>query len=60
MWIDRFQYGHAVSPFMVPILRGFVLAHATAIAYLAAYGELAIELTLVSGLLVCVASTGGK
>jgi len=34
---------------MVPVLRGFVLPHATAIAFLVAYGELAIGLALVLG-----------
>jgi len=59
MWIDGFLNGHAVYPFMVPVLQGFVLPHATAIAYLAAYGELAIGLALVSGFLVRVASICG-
>lgn len=59
MWIDRFLSQHAVYPFMVPILRDFVLPHASAIAYLAAYGELAIGLALVSGYLVRIASICG-
>ena len=59
MWIDGFLKGQAVYPFMVPVLQGFVLPHATAIAYLAAYGELAIGLALVSGLLVRAASLCG-
>lgn len=58
MWIHRFlQEGS--YPFMVPILRGFVLTHATAIAFLTAYGELAIGLALVLGILVRVASLFG-
>ena len=58
-WIDRFLQGGAVYPFMVPVLRGFVLPHRTAIAFLVAYGELAIGLALVLGLLVRIASVAG-
>src|SRR6516225_4796313 len=57
-WINRFLEGGAY-PFMVPVLRGFVLTHATAIAFLVAYGELAIGIALVSGVLVRPASAGG-
>ena len=44
---------------MVPILRGFVLPHATAISFLVAYGELAIGLSLVLGLMVRASSVCG-
>jgi thiosulfate dehydrogenase [quinone] large subunit len=44
---------------MIPVLRGFVLPHATAIAFLVAYGELAIGMALVSGVLVRPASAFG-
>ncbi len=47
-WINKFLEGGAY-PFMAPILRGFVLPHATVIAFLVAYGELAIGLVLVLG-----------
>lgn len=57
-WIGRFLEDGAY-PFMVPILRGFVLPHGTAIAFLVAYGELAIGLALVLGLLVRMASASG-
>jgi uncharacterized membrane protein YphA (DoxX/SURF4 family) len=57
-WINRFL-AEGAYPFMVPMLRGFVLPHATAIAFLAAYGELAIGLTLVCGVLVRPASAAG-
>ncbi len=57
-WINRFIAGGAY-PFMIPVLRGFVLAHATVIAFLVAYGELAIGLALVLGLLVRGASICG-
>jgi len=57
-WINRFLEEGAY-PFMKPILNGFVLAHATPIAFLVAYGELAIGLSLVSGILVRAASAFG-
>lgn len=59
MWIRQFLSQHAAYPFMVPILRDFVLSHATVIALLAAYGELAIGLALVFGVLVRTASLFG-
>jgi len=57
-WIDKFLTDGAY-PFIVPVLRGFVLPHATAIAFLVAYGEFAIGLALVFGLLVRPASAFG-
>ena len=57
-WINKFLEGGAY-PFMVPILRGFVLPHATVIAFLVAYGEFAIGLALTLGILVRSASLGG-
>jgi uncharacterized membrane protein YphA (DoxX/SURF4 family) len=57
-WINRFLDGGAY-PFMTRILRGFVLAHATPIAFVVAYGELAIGLALVLGVLVRSASWCG-
>jgi len=57
-WINRFL-AHGVYPFMAPILQGFVLRHGTAIAFLVAYGELAIGLGLVLGILVRTASLCG-
>ncbi len=57
-WINKFLEGGAY-PFMAPILRGFVLPHATSIAFLVAYGELAIGLALVLGILVRSASLCG-
>ena len=44
---------------MVPVLKNFVLSHSTLIAFLVAYGELAIGLSLVSGILVRPASMCG-
>lgn len=57
-WINRFLEG-GTYPFMVPVLRGFVLPHARALAFLVAYGELAVGISLVSGVLVRVASGFG-
>ncbi len=57
-WIHKFLDGGAY-PFMVPVLRGFVLPHATAIALLAGYGEFAIGLALCLGILVRPASVAG-
>lgn len=57
-WINRFLE-HGAYPFMVPVLKDFVLPHGTAIAFLVAYGELAIGLGLVLGLMVRPASVGG-
>lgn len=58
-WIDRFLAGGAAYPFMAPVLRDFVLPHKTSIAFLVAYGELAIGLGLVVGWLVRPASIAG-
>jgi len=57
-WINKFLEGGAY-PFMAPILRGFVLPHATSIAFLVAYGELAIGLALFLGVMVRSASFCG-
>lgn len=58
-WINRFLQDGAAYPFMVPVLQGFVLPHATAIAFLVAYGELAIGLALLLGICVRPASAFG-
>lgn len=57
-WINRFLADGAY-PFMAPVLQKFVLPHATAIAFLVAYGELAIGLALLLGILVRPASIAG-
>jgi len=57
-WINRFLEGGAY-PWMAPVLRNFVLPHGTAIAFLVAYGELAIGIALVLGVLVRAASACG-
>jgi len=57
-WINRFL-AEGVYPFMVPVLKNFVLPHATPIAFLVAYGEMAIGVALVLGILVRPASICG-
>lgn len=57
-WMNRFIEDGAY-PFMKPVLKSFVLPHATPIAFLVAYGELSIGLSLVSGVLVRAASFFG-
>jgi uncharacterized membrane protein YphA (DoxX/SURF4 family) len=57
-WINRFLADGAY-PFMVPVLRNFVVPHGTAIAFLVAYGEFAIGVALIFGVLVRPASVFG-
>jgi uncharacterized membrane protein YphA (DoxX/SURF4 family) len=57
-WINGFLADGAY-PFMTPVLDGVVLPHGTAIAFLIAYGELAIGVALTLGLLVRTASIFG-
>lgn len=57
-WINRFLQDGAY-PFMVPVLRGFVLPHARTIALLVAAGESAIGISLTLGFLTRYASIGG-
>ncbi len=58
-WINKFIQEGGAYPFMIRVLSGFVLPHATAIAFLVAYGELAIGLALVFGVCVRIASAFG-
>jgi thiosulfate dehydrogenase [quinone] large subunit len=58
-WINKWLQEGGAYPFMVPVLRGFVLFHATPIAFLVAYGEFSIGLALTLGVLVRAASVGG-
>jgi uncharacterized membrane protein YphA (DoxX/SURF4 family) len=57
-WIERFIAGGAY-PFMLPLLKGFVLRHDLAFGWLVALGESAIGLSLVLGLAVRPASFAG-
>src|ERR1700730_4390163 len=58
-WITKFLQEGGAYPFLTSILRSFVLPHATPIAFLVAYGELAIGISLVLGILVREASVCG-
>lgn len=58
-WTNQFLQNGAAYPFMVPVLQRIVLPHATAVAFLVAYGELAIGLALVLGIWVRAASAFG-
>jgi uncharacterized membrane protein YphA (DoxX/SURF4 family) len=58
-WINKFLQEGGAYPFMAPVLKGFVLPHATPIAFLVAYGEFSIGLALTFGILVRAASAGG-
>jgi thiosulfate dehydrogenase (quinone) large subunit len=57
-WINKFL-AEGAYPFMAPVLRGFVLSHGTSIAFLVAYGELAIGMALILGVFVRYASIAG-
>jgi thiosulfate dehydrogenase (quinone) large subunit len=58
-WINKFLTEGGAYPFMENTLRGFVLNHATPIAFFVAYGELAISIALILGVLVRPASICG-
>jgi thiosulfate dehydrogenase [quinone] large subunit len=58
-WIHRFLDSGSAYPFIVPVLQGFVLSHATSLAVLVALGECAIGLSLTLGILVRPASAAG-
>ena len=58
-WINGFLHDGAAYPIFVPVLERIVLPHATLIAFMVAYGELAIGLALLLGILVRVASAFG-
>jgi len=58
-WINKFLTEGGAYPFMAPVLRNFVLPHATPLAFLVAYAELAIGLALLLGVFVRPASIAG-
>ena len=58
-WINLFIREGRTYPFMVDLLKSFVLPHGTLIAFLVAYGEMAIGVSLVTGILVRTASVFG-
>lgn len=57
-WINKFLQ-EGTYPFMAPILKSIVLPHARTIAFLVAYGELAIGIALTLGVWVRRASAFG-
>jgi len=58
LWINRFIQ-HGAYPFMLGVLKNFVLPNGGVIAFLVAYGELCIGIALTSGILVRAASVFG-
>ena len=58
-WIHRFLDDRQCYPFMEPVLRGVVLAHARPWALLVAYGELMMGIALAIGLGARLASACG-
>lgn len=58
-WINRFLQEGSAYPVFAPILRNLVLPHASTIAAIVAYGEFAIGLSLVTGILARSASAFG-
>ena len=58
-WVNLFLSSGGAYPFMVPVLKNFVLPLAKPVAFLVAYGELAIGLALALGILVRAASVCG-
>ena len=57
-WINRFIQ-HGAYPFMLGVLKDFVLPNGGVIAFLVAYGELCIGIALTVGVLVRTASVCG-
>jgi thiosulfate dehydrogenase (quinone) large subunit len=58
-WINKFLQEGGAYPFMAPVLKGIVLPHTRPIAFLVAYGELAIGIALTLGVWVKRASAFG-
>jgi uncharacterized membrane protein YphA (DoxX/SURF4 family) len=58
-WITGWLADGSAYPFMAPVLRDLVLPHSTAIAFLVAYGETAIGISLIIGVLSRAASAAG-
>jgi len=58
-WITGWLADGSAYPVMIPVLRDFVLPHGTAIAFLVAYGETVIGISLIVGVLSRVASAAG-
>ncbi|HEY2858203.1 MAG TPA: DoxX family protein [Terracidiphilus sp.] len=58
-FIHRWVQSGAAYPFFVPVLQKIALPHPLPVAFLVAYGELAIGLALVSGVWLRIASAFG-
>jgi thiosulfate dehydrogenase (quinone) large subunit len=58
-WVNKWLQEGGAYPFMAPVLKNFVLPHATPIAFMIAYGEFSIGLALTLGILVRAASASG-
>ncbi|MBV9888885.1 MAG: DoxX family membrane protein [Acidobacteria bacterium] len=58
-WINKWLQEGSAHPVMIPVLKNFVLPHATPIAFMVAYSEFAIGTALTFGVLVRTASAGG-
>src|SRR5215472_13058540 len=58
-WITGWLADGSAYPLMMPVLRDFVLPHATVIAFIVAYGETAIGVSLIIGVLSRAASAAG-
>jgi uncharacterized membrane protein YphA (DoxX/SURF4 family) len=58
VWINRF-IERGAYPFMLGVLKNFVLPNGGAMAFLVAYGELCIGIALTAGILVRTASVCG-
>jgi uncharacterized membrane protein YphA (DoxX/SURF4 family) len=58
-WIDQFLQSGSAYPFIIPVLRNFVLPNAIPIALLVAYVEFAIGMGLVLGVYVRTLSVFG-
>ena len=59
-WVNQFLQSGSAYPFVVPVLGKFVLPNAIPIAFIVAYGELAIGMALVLGICVRPASAFGN
>ena len=58
-YVNGMLQGGSTYPFMVPILQNVILAHPHVVAFMVAYGELLIGLSLIFGVLSRLASFFG-
>ena len=57
--VNAMLHGGSTFPFMVPVVENVILAHPHTIAFMVAYGELLIGLSLIFGVLSRLASVFG-